>query len=346
MTDGFTKLFNSIITSSIWSETDKVRIMWITFLASSDANGFVTGSIPGMAAMARMSLQEAEQSIKSLTKPDPYSRTKEQEGRRLLECEGGWIIVNYAKYRKRQVHEVASLTTKGYVYYVEANKRIKIGFSKNPWSRIHDLRVSVPKAKLLASEAGTLELENKRHAQFKTDRIEGEWFKPSKSLLWHIKSIVGDSVATTVATGSDYEEAEAEADKRYSQNSTEFRLASLLLSEIQNRKPDYKKPNLQKWTVHIDRMIRLDKRKPGRIESVIRWCQQDAPKGNSNFGWQDNILSTAKLREKFDKLELAMQRKARQYTKPMERGPAGLTPREELKARFEKGKNDGTEQGG
>ncbi len=92
---------------------------------------------------------------------------------------------------------------------------------------------------------------------------------------------------------------------KYSQNSNEFRLATLLLSEVQKRKPDFKKPNLQKWAVHVDRMIRLDNRKPERIEAVIRWCQAD--NGNGRWsGWQDNILSTAKLRQQFDKLELAM----------------------------------------
>jgi len=76
--------------------------MWITMLASTDANGYITGSIPGMAAIARMSLQEAEQSIAALCSPDPYSRSKEHEGRRLIEADGGWLIVNYAKYRAKR----------------------------------------------------------------------------------------------------------------------------------------------------------------------------------------------------------------------------------------------------
>jgi len=79
-----------------------------------------------------------------------------------------------------------------------------------------------------------------------------------------------------------------------------FRLAELLLSLILARKPDFKKPNLQGWAKDIDRMIRLDKRTPEQIEAVIRWCQQD-------LFWQSNILSAAKLREKFDQLELRMK---------------------------------------
>ena len=80
-------------------------------------------------------------------------------------------------------------------------------------------------------------------------------------------------------------------------NSDEFRLSELLLNLILSRKPDFKRPNLQSWAKHIDRMIRLDRRTPERIEQVIRWCQQDS-------FWQSNILSTEKLREKFDQLDL------------------------------------------
>lgn len=84
-------------------------------------------------------------------------------------------------------------------------------------------------------------------------------------------------------------------------------LAELLLSEIQRRKPDFKKPNIQVWVKSIDLMISLDNRKPERIAKVIRWCQADNGNGRWN-GWQDNILSAKKLREKFDKLELSMSR--------------------------------------
>jgi DNA-binding MarR family transcriptional regulator len=82
-------------------------------------------------------------------------------------------------------------------------------------------------------------------------------------------------------------------------NSESFRLAELLLSKIFARKPDFKKPNLEAWSDYIERMIRLDERKPERIEAVICWSQKDP-------FWQNNILSTAKLREKFDQLELKM----------------------------------------
>ena len=90
--------------------------------------------------------------------------------------------------------------------------------------------------------------------------------------------------------------------KKYHPDDIEFRLSSFLLGEIRRRKSDYREPNLQKWAVHIDRMIRLDKRKPEKIKQVILWCQLD------DF-WQNNILSTEKLRKHFDRLELQMTKK-------------------------------------
>ena len=71
---------------------------------------------------------------------------------------------------------------------------------------------------------------------------------------------------------------------------------------ILSRKPDFKKPDLQKWASYIDNMLRLDKRTPEAIEAVIRWCQAD------DF-WCNNILSTAKLRKQFDQLDLKRQAK-------------------------------------
>jgi hypothetical protein len=79
--------------------------------------------------------------------------------------------------------------------------------------------------------------------------------------------------------------------------SEEVRLSELLLSLILGRKSDYKKPNIQLWAKHIDLMIRLDHRKPEAIEKVIRWAATDS-------FWQNNILSTEKLRKQFDKLDL------------------------------------------
>lgn len=87
--------------------------------------------------------------------------------------------------------------------------------------------------------------------------------------------------------------------RAFSEDSTEFRLARLLFDLILSNHPTHKKPNLQNWAKEIDLMLRVDKRDPAGIEEVARWCQQD------EF-WKVNILSTAKLRKHFDRLEIKM----------------------------------------
>ena len=97
---GFTKLFSSILTSTIWREDDKTRIVWITMLALSDWHGIVNASVPGLAAVANVSLEECQHALKNLSSPDEFSRTKEHDGRRIEAIDGGWHILNYVKYRE------------------------------------------------------------------------------------------------------------------------------------------------------------------------------------------------------------------------------------------------------
>jgi hypothetical protein len=92
----------------------------------------------------------------------------------------------------------------------------------------------------------------------------------------------------------------------FAEDSDPYRLAKLLYDLIIERKPDLAKKNMQVWALSIDRMIRLQKRPPERIEQMIRWCQADSGNGKGWSGWQNNILCTATLREKYDKLDLEM----------------------------------------
>ena len=54
----FTKLFNSILDSTIWQEPPATKLVWITLLAMSDRNGDVHASIPGLAKRAGVTLEE------------------------------------------------------------------------------------------------------------------------------------------------------------------------------------------------------------------------------------------------------------------------------------------------
>jgi len=98
---GYTKLFNSILGSTIWREPLSTRVVWITMLALADRDGTVEASIPGLAHFANVSEKQAEGAIASFLSPDKHSRTEEHEGRRIQAIDGGWRLLNFDKYQLR-----------------------------------------------------------------------------------------------------------------------------------------------------------------------------------------------------------------------------------------------------
>lgn len=99
---GWTPLFASLVTSSVWrTEPDHVRIAWVTMLAMADSRDVFESSIPGLADFARITIEQAEDAIRRLSDPDKYSRTEEYEGRRIEKVDGGWHILNRAKFRDK-----------------------------------------------------------------------------------------------------------------------------------------------------------------------------------------------------------------------------------------------------
>ena len=89
--------------------------------------------------------------------------------------------------------------------------------------------------------------------------------------------------------------------KTYEESSIEFQLSNLLYQKILENNSEFKKPDLQKWSDHIRLMIERDNRKPEKIRGMIEWAQ------NNEF-WFSNILSTRKLREKYDQMNIQAAR--------------------------------------
>jgi hypothetical protein len=105
MADSFTKLFGTILASTVWQEPDSTRLTWITMLAMADRDGLVAASVPGLAHMARVSVPQVEAALATFMSPDPYSRTPDNDGRRIEQVPGGWRLLNHALYRQRQDSE-------------------------------------------------------------------------------------------------------------------------------------------------------------------------------------------------------------------------------------------------
>lgn len=102
---GYTKLFNSLISSTVWREDLPTKVVWVTMLAMADQDGIVEASVPGLAHFAGVTVQEAEIALKKFLSPDPYSRSPENEGRRIEPVDGGWRLLNHYKYRFKMSKE-------------------------------------------------------------------------------------------------------------------------------------------------------------------------------------------------------------------------------------------------
>jgi hypothetical protein len=95
----YTKLFHSILDSSVWSLPDGVRIVWITLLSMADLRGEIRASLPGIAHRARVSIEVVREALSEFLGPDEYSTSPEHEGRRIEAIEGGWRLLNWERYR-------------------------------------------------------------------------------------------------------------------------------------------------------------------------------------------------------------------------------------------------------
>ena len=115
MSRTFTKLFSSITESTIWCESDQTRIVWIAILAMADHAGRVWSSIPGLANRARVPLEAVEAALETFMSPDPYSRTPDHEGRRIEPIDGGWRLLNHAKYRAIRDEESIKESKRRYI---------------------------------------------------------------------------------------------------------------------------------------------------------------------------------------------------------------------------------------
>lgn len=91
-------LHKSTLFSSLWEESTETRIVWITLLLMADADGSVHESNEEIAQKSRISEVAVRDAINRLSKPDPASRNRLHDGRRLLLLEDCVRIVNYRLY--------------------------------------------------------------------------------------------------------------------------------------------------------------------------------------------------------------------------------------------------------
>lgn len=185
----YTKLFSEIIHSTIWAESVTTKIVWVTMLAMADDRGEVRASVPGLAKAAGVTLGECEVALKCFASPDEYSRSKEFEGRRIEEVDGGWLMLNHAKFRAiRSAEERREYKRK---WTADKRKKDKPKPSKKPSvfkkPRLSDVidyfkengytDDSAEKAFMYYEEANWHDAKGDKVKNWK-QKMRGVWFKP------------------------------------------------------------------------------------------------------------------------------------------------------------------------
>lgn len=96
----YAKLFPELYTGSMLGAGCVVFAVWPYALSNCDSRGYVELNPKLLAMIFGASVQEIEQAIDFLMRPDKDSRSKTEEGRRMVK-EGQFLyrLVNYEKYR-------------------------------------------------------------------------------------------------------------------------------------------------------------------------------------------------------------------------------------------------------
>src|SRR5258707_12754898 len=104
----FAKVFEQIYDSSI-AEDYNCRRMFMDLLVLADPNGAVDMTHEAIARRPNVPFDEVVRYVTLLCQPDPKSRSKMEEGKRLVPLDKnrdwGWKIVNYQHYRKLKDEE-------------------------------------------------------------------------------------------------------------------------------------------------------------------------------------------------------------------------------------------------
>jgi len=122
----FVKLDCGILSSSLWPDLD-ARVLFITALLMAEPRelasatptlrvtalrrdgwkvppgwyGWVPAASTGIIDRSGLPRKRAAQALEKLSRPDPDSRSRDYDGRRLVRVDGGFVVLNYQKYRDR-----------------------------------------------------------------------------------------------------------------------------------------------------------------------------------------------------------------------------------------------------
>lgn len=101
---GYTPLFDTLTSGTLCGKWPDIGL-WPIVLSLADKNGIVDVTPTYIASITGLEIDEVVACLERFCEPDPYSRSQEHQGARLVKLDDnrpwGWCVVNHGKYREK-----------------------------------------------------------------------------------------------------------------------------------------------------------------------------------------------------------------------------------------------------
>ena len=111
--------------------------------------GFVPASGPGIIDRAKISQEDGRKALERLGEPESNSRSSEFDGRRLIRIDGGYLVLNYMKYRERDYTSAARSKR----YRLKKSRRVSVASRRDITQAEAEAEAYTEKIKSVSSEA-------------------------------------------------------------------------------------------------------------------------------------------------------------------------------------------------
>ena len=122
-------LRRQLLESSVWEEDPTVRVLWVALLliaSEPGRRGTVDMTLRCLAGRACLPLEDTSKALAVLTAPDPRSRTKTADGRRvqLLDTarDWGWRVVNWEAFERDRAAAGSTLRSRRHREALDGNE--------------------------------------------------------------------------------------------------------------------------------------------------------------------------------------------------------------------------------
>lgn len=142
----------ALLMAEPWEVTKPLRQIKVRELVETNFEvppgwyGFVPAASTGIIRRCGMEAESGMKGLERLGEPEAESRTPDFEGRRMVRVDGGWIILNFDRYRNKD-HTAAERSRR----YRERNKASRVA---NVTSRVASRSVTQAKAKAEVLSSG------------------------------------------------------------------------------------------------------------------------------------------------------------------------------------------------